>query len=261
MRESKNPNYLKVVAKAFHLLEAMPEAGSSVSLSRLARQLQQPKATTFRILYTLQELGYVQQDHVKGTYQLGERISWFARNKTREAIKSAARPWMEHLLSSFEQTVNLGVMDRERVLYVEILEGLRTIRLAATINTYAPLHSTALGKSLLAFLEPHDAELALQKHSLTRFTKKTITVIPNLMNHLKQVRKQGFAIDNEETELGARCIAAPLRDSTGKPIAAISVSGPTSHVRGVRRREIAQAVLDASQKISEQLGFATARRD
>jgi DNA-binding IclR family transcriptional regulator len=252
----KNPNYLKVVAKTFHLVEAMSKARSGIRLSELARKLGQPKATVFRILYTLQELGYVQQDPGTEMYRLSERIGRFTHGDAREMIIGAARPLMGHLLSRFEQTVNLGMMEHDKVIYVEIKEGLRSIRMAATVNTYAPLHSTALGKSLLAFLDPHEAEAILKKGLLTRFTEKTITELPQMMSHLKQVRKQGFAVDNEEMEWGARCIAAPLRNAAGVPIAAISVSGSTSQVRGVQVKEIAQALVKGCREVSEQLGFS-----
>jgi DNA-binding IclR family transcriptional regulator len=261
VRELKKPYYLKVVAKTFHLVEFMSKARSGIRLSELARKLQQPKATVFRILYTLQELGYVQQDRATEMYRLSERLGWFTHGEAKEMIKGAVRPLMGHLLSRFEQTVNLGIMENEKVLYVEILEGLRSIKATPTVNTYAPLHSTALGKSLLAFLEPHEAEAILKRSLLTKFTQKTITEVPRLMNHLKQIRKQGFAVDNEETDRDARCIAAPLRNSAGEPIAAVSVCGSTSQVRGAQIKEIAQAVVEGCQKASEKLGFAGPSRD
>lgn len=255
MKAARNPNYLKVVGKTFRVVEAMAHAQSRVRLSDLSRQLKQPKATVFRILYTLGELGYVRQDSRTEAYGLTDRIGWFSRNEMKETLKGAARPYMERLLSRFEQTVNLGLLDQGQVLYLEILEGLRSIRMAATVNTYAPLHASALGKSIAAFLEPAEVTRLLRQQPLTAYTEKTMTNGPRLLKHLRRVRKQGYAVDNEEVETGARCVAAPLFNAQGRAFAALSVSGPTSHIWGERVGEIAAALKLVCRKISAQIGF------
>lgn len=253
MNERDN-NYLKVLAKAFAVIEVLGQKRDGVRLSDLSRIVEQPKATVFRIVYTLSCLGYVEQSRVSGTYQLSGKAWWFWREEVRETIRRVARPHLGRLLNQFEQTVNLGLLDRDRVLYIEVLEGLKSIRMAATANTYAPLHCTAIGKALLASLRPEEAEEIMSKLSLSKLTSKTITSIPALRKQLQDVRSQGYAVDNEETERGARCVASVLFDSEGTPIAAISVSGPITHVSTKRVKAIAHAVGKACREISSLLG-------
>jgi DNA-binding IclR family transcriptional regulator len=254
-----NRNFLKVVAKTFSVVEALAEINSGAGVSELSRKLKQPKATVFRILFTLRELGYVQKHPSTDIYQLTDQVEWLAGGKAKVTLRRVARPSMERLLGRFEQTVNLAILDQNQVQYVEMLEGLRSIRMAATVNTYAPFHSTAVGKAILAFLDPVMEDQILRKNSLAKLTPKTITLIPALLRHLKKVQERGYAVDNEETELGARCVAAPVFDSRGMPFAAISVSGPTSHMKSAQLEQVATAVKKECQKISEQLGFASGR--
>ena len=255
MKRRPNSKFLKVLEKTFRVLEAMARAESGVRVSELSRGLNQPKATVFRILFTLQELGYARQDPVTRAYHLADYAAWLTHDEVRETLRRAARPFMERLLARFEQTVNLAILDREQVFYIDILEGLRSIRMAATVNTYAPVHSTGVGKSMLAFLHPTEAERMLAKRSLTKLTPRTITSSQAMLKHLKRVREQGCAIDNEETETGARCVAAPIFNSQAVPIAAISISGPVSHIKGEALDRMARALVAATQRVSAQIGF------
>jgi IclR family acetate operon transcriptional repressor len=254
MTKPRDVNYLKVVAKTFALIERMTQIRAGMRLSDLSRMLKQPKASVFRILYTLSQLGYVRQDPGSGLYQLTEKVGWFAPDDFRETLKGAARPFMERLLSRFEQTVNLGILNHEQILNVVILEGLRSIRMTATVNTYSPVHSTALGKSILCTLAPLEVEHILKKKAPQRLTQKTITSLPGIMRALRTVRRQGFAVDDEETEVGVRCVATPILDSEGRAIAAISISGPISHIRGTRIQTMAHVLRLACKKISQKLG-------
>ena len=255
MSEPRNSSYLKVVAKTFRVVELMRQGNSSARLSDLSRTLKQPKATVFRILYTLSQLGYVCQDPATDAYILTDRFSRFTWNEAEATLKSAARPFMERLLNRYEQTVNLVVFDHDRVVYSEILEGLRAIRMTGTVNTCAPLHSTALGKSILAFLEPNEAEKLLRRTALTKFTEMTIVSMPRLMSHLKVVRERGFAVDNEEMDRGARCVAAPILNHEQRPVAAISVSGPVTHIERKEVKEIGETIIACCTRISKLIGY------
>ena len=258
MRDARGPNFLKVVSKVFLVLEAIAGSKKGLGVSELSRQLNQPKATVFRILYTLQKLGYVEKDALTEIYRLTAKIESLSYQDGREVLKRVARPFMERLLTRFEETVNLATIDRNRVLYLEILEGVRNIRMSAIVNTYVPLNSTALGKAILAFLDQDRTGQLLKEGSMAKLTPNTLTSVSAIESHLRKVREKGYAIDNEETEIGARCIGAPIFNAAGNAFAAISVSGPTSHIKGGYAKEIAQAVVDACRKISSQIGFDSA---
>jgi IclR family transcriptional regulator, KDG regulon repressor len=249
-------NFLRALESAFRVLEIMARTEGGVHVSELARTLQLPKATVFRILFTLQEIGYARRDPVTRAYLAVRGVAWVNYDEGREILRRVARPYMGKLLSRFEQTVNLAVLDRGQVLYTEILEGLRSIRMAANVNTYAPVHATGVGKCMLAFLHPMEAEEILKKRSLPKLTPKTITSVRVQLTAFKRIREQGFAIDNEEAETGARCVAAPIFNSQGRPVAAMSVSGPVNYMTGTVVGQVAQQLVEATRKISGQLGFS-----
>jgi IclR family KDG regulon transcriptional repressor len=264
-RPSKNgrgtSNFLRALESAFRVLEIMTRSESGVHVSELARTLRLPKATVFRILFTLQEIGYARKDPVSRAYVSVRGAVLVNHDEGRETLRRVARPYMEKLLSRFEQTVNLAVLDRGQVLYTEILEGLRSIRMAANVNTYAPVHATGIGKSMLAFLHPMEAEEMLKKKSLPKLTPRTITSVREQLKGFKRIREQGYAIDNEETETGARCVAAPIFNSQGRPIAAMSVSGPVNYMTQNVVGQISQTLADATRKVSGQLGFSITAKD
>jgi DNA-binding IclR family transcriptional regulator len=250
------PNDIRVVAKTLRLIEALAQANTSVRLGELARVVDQPKTSVFRILATLKQQGYVQQGPGSDAYALTDRISLLGRSKIEDTLRHAARPFLGRLLVRFEQTVNIAVFDAGQIRYVEILAGLRSIRASPTANTNAPLHCTGLGKSILAFLPPDEARRRLEANApLQKYTEHTITSVRALTRELARIRKQGFAFDNEETEEGARCIAAPILGPKGDPLAAISVSGAVSSLRSGVVQEIAQALKQCSRGISIQLGY------
>jgi IclR family KDG regulon transcriptional repressor len=247
------PNFLRALESAFRVLEVMARSESGVHVSELARTLQLPKATVFRILFTLQEIGYARKDPVSRAYLSVRGAAWINHDEGRETLRRVARPYMEKLL-------NLAVLDRRQVLYTEILEGLRSIRMAANVNTYAPVHATGVGKSMLAFLHPLEAEEILKEKLLPKLTPKTIVSVRAQLKGFKRIREQGYAIDNEEAETGARCVAAPIFNSQGRPIAAISVSAPVSYMTQNVVGQISQTLVEATRKISSQLGFSVTVR-
>jgi IclR family KDG regulon transcriptional repressor len=254
-KEQRDSKFLRALESAFRILEFMSRSEKGVRVTDASKTLQLPKATVFRILFTLQQLGYARKDPITRTYVVVSSTAWLNHDGERDTLRRVARPYMERLLARFEQTVNLAVLDRDQVLYTEIIEGLRSIRMAATVNTYAPIYATGIGKSMLAFLHPIEAEEILKRKARPKLTSKTMTSIPVLLKAFKRIREQGYAIDNEEAEMGARCVAAPIFNAQGRPIAAISVSAPASYMSGTVIPQVGQMLLDVTRKASAQLGF------
>jgi DNA-binding IclR family transcriptional regulator len=255
-------NFLKVVAKTFRAIEVIAQHPEGIQLSELCRKCAgQPKATVFRILHTLKELGYVQQDAKSSAYRLTREVAWLDRRESRETLKRAVRPHLERLRGQFEQTVALAILDRDQLLYIEIRDGLRSIRMNATVNTYAPLHCTSLGKAILSRLSAEDRLRIFKHRPPAKLTPNTITSIAHLERHLAEVRSQGYAVDDEETEEGARCVGAAICGDHGSPVAAISVSGPLSFLPLERIPEIAREVMRACRSISELMGVQATAAD
>lgn len=151
----------------------MAQSEAGVRVSNLARTVKQPKASAYRILLTLETLGYVRQDADAVMYHCTAHAAWLTRDQANETLRRIA-PRMERLIARFEQTVNLAIFDQDAIFYIEILKGLRSIRLAATPMTYATTHSTAVGKSILAFLHPSEALQILKEHPLEKHSSKTV---------------------------------------------------------------------------------------
>lgn len=170
VKGQRDSKFLRALESAFRILEFMSRSEKGVRVSDVSKTLQLPKATVFRILFTLQQLGYARREPLTRTYVMAASAAWLNHDRERDTLRRVARPHMERLLARFEQTVNLAVLDRDQVLYTEILEGLRSIRMSATVNTYAPIHATGVGKSMLAFLHPMEAEEILKRKPRPKLT-------------------------------------------------------------------------------------------
>ena len=253
--DHEDRNFLKVVAKTFRLMEIIAQHREGMQLGELSRKLSgQPKATVFRILHTLKELGYVEQDTRSAAYRLTRQVEALGRGESRDTLKRVVRPYMEHLRAQFEQTVALAVLEGDQLQYIEILDGLRSIRMNATVNSYAPPHCTSLGKAILSRLPREERARILSRRQLARLTPNTITSVPHLERHLAEVREQGYAVDDEETEEGARCVGAAICGREGQPVAAISISGPLSFLPPERIPEVAREIKKACRSISGSIG-------
>jgi IclR family acetate operon transcriptional repressor len=160
---------------------------------------------------------------------------------------------MRQLLEMFGETVNLGVLRDGEVFYLEILESAHSFRMAAAPGTRSPVHSTALGKAIAAFLPPSEVDALIRAKGLAALTPRTITTRAALKRELTRIRARGYSEDNAETELEASCVGAPILGARGDVVGAISLSGPASRMRPIKRAA-GQALLAACQAISRALG-------
>jgi DNA-binding IclR family transcriptional regulator len=252
--KSKEGRYVvEAVAKALDVLDAFRDS-EELTLTEISRRVGLNVSRTFRLLHTLAEYGYVEHSADGNRYLLGFKL--FERAAClRKDLRQIALPFMHKLLSRFNETVNLGVLNKGEILYIEMLESSQPFRMAAAVGTRSPVHSTALGKVILAYLPQTQVKGLMASDRLVKLTERTITDPAKLNMQLQAVRRRGYAIDDQETELGAACIGAPVFDSTGKPVAAISISGPVSRILGPQKKEIASALIAACSEISKRLGL------
>jgi DNA-binding IclR family transcriptional regulator len=242
-------NYISVVDKVMRVLEAM-RGKRELPLREIASSAGLIKSSTFRILFTLERLGYVEKS-AGGRYALTAQLAHLARDE-RPGLDLAklTEPFMTELWRRFGETVNLGVLDNGEVLYILVQESLHDFRSAGHAGTRLPVHSTALGKCLLCRLPRNEVEAILKKHPLLAATSRTIRVRPSFYRELALVRSRGYAIDNQETARGARCVAAPISTPGGDVCAAISISGPAARMIPQTCREIAEALTKTCGKIA-----------
>jgi len=244
---------IKVVAKAFSVLEVLHDQdGDGVRLSEVALRVKMPIVTVFRILRTLTSLGYVRFDGSSETYRIAQRLKDLGHTNVAVTLTRLSRPSMMRLLAEFEQTVNLAVFEQGKLAYRDMLEGLQSVRMQPVPGTFLSLLNSALGLSILAYKRKEDIEALLtdDEMNLIPRTKK------DLFSELAMIRKAGYAVENERFEKGLTCIGAPIFDSHGEPIAAISVSGSSTIMTNRVRSAIAGRVKQECSYISRAMGYS-----
>jgi IclR family acetate operon transcriptional repressor len=242
------------VKRAFELLDVIAAAGpEGISLDALAGAVPTAKSTTHRYVATLVELGAVRRDPL-GRLHLGLKLIELAGALLgADDLGSVAEPILKELVGTTGETVHLGVPSEGDVVYIAKVESPQSVRLVSHIGARVPMYSSAMGKAVLALLD-EDGLRPLLDRSFERRTKHTITDEAALRQELERVRERGFAIDNEENEVGVRCIGAAILDARGTPIGAISVSAPAARMTHARAQRTAPDVLRAVQEIARRLG-------
>ncbi len=255
--EKKRPNYpIKVLNKSLSILEVLLQHGSAMNMTEISEKLGLYPSTIHRILDTLRHWGYVEQKPNNQKYQLGLKVLELGMAKLHQMdLVREATPYLKELINQYNETVHLGVLEEGEVLYLAKEESSQTIRMCSYVGKRAPLHCTALGKVLLAYLPEGERKKILGKRELPRLTDKTITDKKKLEKELNEVKKQGFALDRGENEKDVRCIAAPIRNYQGKIIAAVSISGPAFRIDINTQNNLKKALIEISKKISKRLGY------
>ena len=255
--EKTNPNYpIKVLDKTFSILDILLHYDSSMHITEISEKLGLYPSTTHRILDTLKHWGYVEQDPKSQKYRLGLKLLELGMAKLHQMdLVKEATPYLKELVNQCNETVHLGVLEEGEVLYLAKEESSQTIRMISYVGKRAPLHCTALGKALLAYLSKEERKKILGEEVLPRLTGNTITDKGELEKELSRVREQGFALDREENEKDVRCIAAPIWDYQGKVIAAISISSPIFRTDKKEQNNLKEALIETSEKISKRLGY------
>jgi DNA-binding IclR family transcriptional regulator len=251
-RESVQP--VGVLVKTIQVLRVLADHDGSLGPTEIAHLTGLDRSAVHRILATLARDRLVERVSSNGSYRLGlglAALGLVAAN--RLDLRRTARPHLEAVFGRFSETVNLGVLDGDTVLYVDMLESRHSLRMAAVIGSRDALPTTALGKSMLAFQSPDRLAALLDRVTLTPRTARSIRTPDALRRELAQVRAQGFALDNEENELGAYCVGAPIFGLAGDVVGAISISVPTVRLDEQRRDEMIEAVAETARRISSEL--------
>lgn len=215
------------VHKSMQLLDALVSGKSPMALSDLAASTALPKTTAFRYLYTLRASGFVSYDERTERYAIGPRVAVASPLPSfAERIKAIAQPALLRLQRQFNETVNLGIRDGNDIVYIDIVGSSRLLHAEAKIGKRDPLHSTALGKAILLTLGMTEIDRAVPRRMVAR-TPHTIVNRDHFFDDIALSAERKYALDLEENELGARCVAAAIHEPTGRgALAAISISGP-----------------------------------
>jgi DNA-binding IclR family transcriptional regulator len=250
--------FIKSSAKLFDVLEyyGNRDKEPGISLSQVASSLRYPKTTVHRLIYSLKKLGYLEQGKTSDTYRLGPRFFALVDGKVSyQRLKALARPIMEELAKEIRETVNLGALDRDAIVLIDVVDGPNAFRWVSAPGQREQIHATALGKAMAAFLPASEVEQLLKhKEGMARLTPRTITEPEPFLRELSSVRRDFVAFDDEEAATGVQCVASPIFDRTLTPVAALSISGPKIRMASQISKARA-AVRDAALRISQLMGY------
>lgn len=243
------------LVRALSILNALAESDDGMTLTEIAQQVKLPPSTAHRLLTTMQHERYVSFD--------GERTLWFvgvqafsvgnAFTKNRN-LSQIARPYMRALMEDSGETVNLAVADGGEVIFLSQVECRKMMRALVTPGRRALMHCSGVGKALLAFLPESELESVVAKHGLPKITERTLVSTGALEKDLERARQRGYALDDEEHAVGLRCVAGVVRDETGSPIAALSLSGPAARIPNDHIEQLGLKVRRVCADLSREYG-------
>ena len=247
---------VKTLNKSLLILEILANTPGEIDLSTLTKHTHIPKSTLLRLLNTLKNHNFVLQDPQSRRFRLG----WALIRLGKAAEKSfnlihTVHPYLEDLASQTGETASLILLDGDHAVYVDQVASPNIIRGNPPIGTPLHLHCTAGGKVLLSAFSDIDFESFIRRTKLTRKTEKTIVDPLILQEELRKIKKQGYAFDDEETELGGRCAAAPVFNDEGSTVAAVSIMGPSTRIRQSDLPSLARMVKRVAFSASTQLGY------
>src|SRR5438105_3703894 len=214
------------------------------------------KSTAHRLIMVLERHRLIEKNSNTGKYRLGLKLFELGTKAIGQLdLRERARPYLERAVLDTGETVHLCVYDDGEVVYLDKVEPARSVRLASSVGRRNPAHCTAVGKAIMAFLPQAQMEAGVHKHGFRPLTRNSLTTMMELEADLARVRQLGYAVDNEENEEGVCCVGAVVRNYMGEPVAAISASGPTFRVSHDKIPLVAQAVMEAANGLSRDLGF------
>lgn len=244
---------MDALTKAFAILEALVPV-RAMGIAELVAATGLPKTTVFRLVHALESEGYLERAG-DGRYGIGLAFLKYAglflgRNDLRHA---AASP-MHTLRDRYGDTVNLAIFDDGQLIYLEILEGTQPYAMTSRVGARVPVHATALGKAVTAYLPDERMRQIVESDGLTAFTPRTAASLQALRGQLAAVRHRGFALDDQEMETGFRCVAAAIFGREGDVVGGLSVSGPVHRLTDEAVATLGREVAEACESISRWLG-------
>jgi IclR family transcriptional regulator, KDG regulon repressor len=263
-RNSKPNNLVQTIERASSILDILGQSPQGISIRELSTKIKLPKGTTHRLLSSLAYFGYVHQDPKTRNYLLGLKLVELGQLLLSQLdLRKEAEPFLRDLAERTKETVHLVFLDRNEIVYIDKVDTDQNssgLKMASRVGLRNPAHSSAVGKVLLAHFPDEELKNFVKEKGLPKRTENTITDPVQLKEHLRNVRSQGYAVDDEENEKGIRCVAAPIYNEAGKTVAAISISGPAFRItKKVIQESLKKEVMETALKVSQRLGFRDKR--
>lgn len=246
---------IQSIDRALDIIEVLAENQHGLGITEIAERIGLHKSTAYRIASTLVARGYASKTE-KGIYKLGIKIIQDVSGYINSLeLQTEARPYVASITSELGLTSHLGILDGDQVIYIEKMDFFSNLRIYSTIGVRVEAYSCSLGKCLLSNYSASQVRSIMSSCSFEQFTENTVASIDELIEDLNLVRRRGWAMDDEEAEIGHRCIGAPIFDYRGDIIAAISASGPTAQITEERIEVVAEYVKKQALEISRSMGY------
>lgn len=256
MSRNKPNQLIKSLDRALNILELIVGNEKGMGVTEISRELDIHKSTVYRLLDTLKFRGYLEKNEDNHKYIAGIKLFEIS-SKVLNDIDSRirVRPYLKELMQKTEETVHLGILDDGEIIYLDKVESTATIRMYSQVGKRAPVYSTSLGKTIMAHLPEAEVREILEEKGMEPQTENTITDVDEFLSHLEKVKKQGYAVDDEEQEKEIRCIAGPIFNHQGDVVASFSISAPINRMSKERLEELSGLVVKYSKKMSRSLGY------
>ena len=246
---------VRAVERALAILRCFDDEHPERGLSEVAQAVNLHKATAHRIVTTLLNHGYLERTADGERYRLGLQLADLGFKVVRRMdLRREALPYMRELAQQFDETCDLSILDQGSVFDIEVVRRNHALTIAAAVGQRMPAYCTASGRVFLAHLPAAELDAMLNR-PLLRCTEKTNTSPVELRRELEVIRRQGYAVDDEEYEDGIRAVAAPIRDRGGQVVAVLAMPGPANRLTPERVPEIATALQEAAEAISHRMGW------
>ena len=244
------------IDRALSILEVLSDYSKGLGVTEISEKVDLHKSTVYRLLATLIYKGYVVQDAETNKYGITLKLFELGSKKVESMdLLSVSKEYTKKLMESVNEVVHLVVREGSEIVYIDKVEANNTIMMASTIGKRSPMYCTSVGKAILAHLPEKKVKEIWDNSKIVKYTDYTITDFQELKKELEDIRQKGYAVDNEENEMGVRCIGVPIFNRHGKVEAAISISGPAIRVTESKISNFSIKVMNTASLISRELGF------
>lgn len=256
MKKTKSDYIIQAVAHALEMLEQFHDNIDELGVAELSRRLKLQKNKVFRLLATLESRNYIEQNKTTEGYRLGLKSLLLGQTFVRQmGFLRQARPVQESLARKCNETSYVAIMKDFQIVYLDAVESDLPVRVVPRVGEKLPIYCTAAGKVVAASLNEEILREYIRAGKLKRYTSNTISDPDELVDHLRSIAELGYAVDNEELDVGVKCVGAPIRDYTRKVVGAVSISGPSMRLSAERMNyELIPLVKKAAEEISVKLG-------
>jgi len=228
----------------------------SATVTEIAEELNVHKSSASRLVNTLRQYDLIQQDPGSKKFRLGYRLLFLGENIQRNTrVIETARPFLYKLSSALRESVHLSTFYNKKVYVVDQIRSNKKYQMPAALGMIEPAHASSLGKSIFAYRTPEFITKYMNDNGMHAFTENTITDIDSLLPHLSKIRRQGYALDDQELKIGVRCIAAPIFNRQSEVNFSVGISGPASDFNSERVTTFSQLIKKTCMEISQELGY------